>query len=71
MTPMFVTALNAAETHAPSIQERLLSEDLNLAAFDESQSFVPGTAFLPAEQASGFDWSLLTSLFARREAKHA
>lgn len=71
MTPMFATTLANAEARTPSMQDRIVAEDLNLASFDESGRGIPAVAFLPADQASAFDWSLLTSLFSRRQVKHA
>lgn len=69
MTHMFATTIANAEAHTASLQDRIVVEDLNL-GMDEAPGLA-ATAFLPAEQASGFDWSLIAGLFTRRQLKHA
>ncbi|MGJ6980713.1 hypothetical protein ACSDQ9_09330 [Aestuariimicrobium soli] len=70
MTPMFATTLANSEARTESLQQRILTEDLNL-GFDETQRGIPAATFLPADQVSAFDWSMIAGLFTRRQVRHA
>jgi hypothetical protein len=72
MTPQYsAIALANAESRMPSMNERLVTEDLNLNGYDETRLGLTSGAFLPAHQDFSFDFSWLAGLFTRRQMRHA